>query len=70
MLFLSFFFCLLFAAPSAYMPNHIGSIVCGEGRLGPAHPVRADVISCNGGRAAVLSSISTKAAVAGAMGGG
>ncbi len=50
------------------MPNHIGSIVCGEGRLGPAHPVRADVISCNGGRAAVLSSISTKAAVAGAMG--
>ncbi len=52
------------------MPYHIGSIVCGEGRLGPAHPVRADVISCNGGRAAVLSSISIKAAVAGVMGGG
>ncbi len=51
------------------MPYHIGSIVCGEGHLGPAHPVRADVISCNGGRAAVLSSISIKAAVAGVMGG-
>lgn len=42
------------------MPYHIGSIVCGKGRLGPAYPVRADVISCNGGRAAVLSSISIK----------
>lgn len=50
------------------MPYHIGSIVCGEGRLGPAYPVRADVINCNGGRAAVLSSISIKAAVAGVMG--
>lgn len=55
-------FCLrpFVCCSSAYNLHHIDSIVCWEGRLGAADPVRADVMSCNGGRAAVHSSISTE----------
>ncbi|KAI7796104.1 zinc finger protein 532 isoform X1 [Triplophysa rosa] len=57
---LTFFLRPFVCCSSAYNPRHIGTIVCWEGRLGPAYPVRADVMSCNGGRAAVHSSISTE----------